>query len=219
MDLEDLRVAVYRWFAGAGRPPDIANLAAQFGCEPHTVRLGLRQLAKSRHVVLDDRDQILMAHPFSAVPLGFAVMGTRTLWWGGCAWDSFALPNLLPSEGDVLVCTRCPACSRPHAWNVGSQAPPAGDQVAHFLVPVQHMWDDVIHTCAHQRIFCTPECLAAWLDQTGQARGYLMDLATLWQLAQHWYDGRLDHGYTRRDPTTAADYLRGIGLTGPFWGL
>ena len=32
-----------------------------------------------------------MAHPFSTVPLGFSVMGNRTLWWGGCAWDSFAL--------------------------------------------------------------------------------------------------------------------------------
>ena len=43
---------------------------------------------------IDDQGQIVMAHPFSAVPLGFSVMGARTLWWGGCAWDSFALPLL-----------------------------------------------------------------------------------------------------------------------------
>ena len=59
-----------------------------------------------------------MAHPFSAVPLGFSVMGARTLWWGGCAWDSFALPHLLPGEDEVLVATRCPACGLPHAWSV-----------------------------------------------------------------------------------------------------
>jgi hypothetical protein len=31
--------------------------------------------------------------------------------------------------------------------------------------------------------------------------------------------GRLDRGYVRREPSQAAAYLRGVGLTGPFWGL
>jgi hypothetical protein len=48
-----------------------------------TVRAGLAELARARHLVLDQADQIVMAHPFSAVPLGFAVMGGQTLWWGG----------------------------------------------------------------------------------------------------------------------------------------
>jgi hypothetical protein len=160
-----------------------------------------------------------MAHPFSAVPLGFAVMGRQTLWWGGCAWDSFALPHLLPGEGEVLVSTRCPACSRPHAWNVGTQRPPDGDQVAHFLVPAAHMWDDVVHTCRHQRLFCSDDCVDAWCGQTGSTRGYVMDLHTLWRFAAHWYDGRLDRGYLRREPEAAKEYLRSVGLSGPFWGL
>jgi hypothetical protein len=33
----------------------------------------------------------------------------------------------------------------------------------------------------------------------------------------HWYDGRLDRGYVRREPSQAAAYLRGVGLAGPFW--
>jgi hypothetical protein len=81
------------------------------------------------------------------------------------------------------------------------------------------MWDDVVHTCGHQRIFCSPECVDRWLARTGRARGYVMDLATLWRLAARWYDGRLDRGYVRREPAAAADYLRGAGLSGPFWGL
>ena len=142
-----------------------------------------------------------MAHPL-AVPLGFSVMGARTLWWGGCAWDSFALPHLLPGEDEVLVATRCPACQRPHAWNVGSRRPPDGEQVAHFLVPAARMWDDVVHTCGHQRLFCS-ERLRRGLARGHRAtrRGYVMDLATLWRLAAHWYDGRLDRGYIRREPS------------------
>jgi hypothetical protein len=160
-----------------------------------------------------------MAHPFSAVPLGFSVMGTRTLWWGGCAWDSFALPHLLRGEGEVLVATLCPACGCPHAWNAGSASPPDGGQVAHFLVPAARMWDDVVHTCRHQRLFCSEDCVGQWLRATGSARSYVMDLATLWRLAAHWYDGRLDRGYIRRDPGQAKEYLRSVGLSGSFWGL
>ncbi|WP_435598237.1 organomercurial lyase [Streptomyces anulatus] len=160
-----------------------------------------------------------MAHPFASVPLGFSVMGTRTLWWGGCAWDSFALPHLLKDEPDVLVATRCPACDTPHAWVVGRQAPPKGDQVAHFLTPMSRAWDDVVHTCGNQRLFCSTDCVDTWLHRTGHERGYVMDLLTLWRFASDWYTGRLDAGYVRRDPAAAASYFAEVGLHGSFWGL
>ena len=162
---------------------------------------------------------IVMAHPFSSVPLGFSVMGRRTLWWGGCAWDSFALPHLLPDEPDVLVATRCPGCDAALAWVVGRDAPPAGGEVAHFLIPAARIWDDVVRSCGNQRLFCGEPCVAAWLDRTGNERGYVMDLATLWRLARGWYAGRLDRGYRRREPSEAQDYFRSVGLSGPFWGL
>jgi alkylmercury lyase-like protein len=219
MDSEDLRLAVYQAFAATGRAPDPGSLAAGLGAGMSEVTAGLSQLARDRHLALGDDGRIMMAHPFSAVPLGFSVMGAGTLWWGGCAWDSFALPHLLPGEEEVLVATRCPACGRAHAWNVGRDRPPDGDQVAHFLVPAARMWDDVVHTCGHQRLFCSGACVDAWLAATGAARGYVMDLGTLWRLAAHWYDGRLDRGYVRREPSQAASYLRGVGLSGPFWGL
>ena len=127
MDAEDLRLAVYRAFAETGRAPEPDELAAKLGTEAREVAAGLAGLARSRHLALGDQGQIVMAHPFSAVPLGFSVMGARTLWWGGCAWDSFALPHLLPSENEVLVATRCPACGRPHAWkDRGYLHPPLG---------------------------------------------------------------------------------------------
>ena len=119
VDVEDLRLAVYRTFAETGRAPQVGELARQLGTELRAVTAGLEELARARQLVLGDRGEIVMAHPFSAVPLGFSVMGERTLWWGGCAWDSFALPHLLPGQGEVLVATRCPACGRPLAWNVG----------------------------------------------------------------------------------------------------
>jgi hypothetical protein len=210
-DDEDLRLTIYRSFAATGRAPALAT--------NDDTRASLRRLADARHIVLDADDRIVMAHPFASIPLGFAVMGQRTLWWGGCAWDSFALPHLLRDDPEVLVSTTCPGCRAPHAWTVSRDAPPEGPQVAHFLVPVAHIWDDVVRTCGHQRLFCNEECVDHWLAATGNTKGYVMDLATLWRLARGWYAGRLERGYTRRDPSTAAAYFREVGLSGPFWGL
>ena len=218
MDLEDLRLAVYDRFR-RGELPRIAVLAANLSTTDDAVRSGLASLASERHVALGPDGEITMAHPFTAVPLGFSVMGREKLWWGGCAWDSFALPHLLPEEGPMVVATDCPACQRAHAWRVDDQAPPPGDQVAHFLKPAARMWDDVVETCGNQRIFCSEDCVAAWLARERKERGYVMDLPTLWRLAAGWYAGRLERGYVRREPSAAAEYFRSAGLAGPFWGL
>ena len=199
MDVEDVRLAIYTSFAETGRAPS--------GLPPSS----LRALAEARHVVLGDDGEIVMAHPFSAVPLGFSVMSSRTLYWGGCAWDSFALPHLLGE--DMLVATTCAACGRALSWVVGTEAPPEGEEAAHFLVPMARVWDDVVHACAHQRLCCSESCASSLPP------GYLMDLATLWRLASHWYDGRLSRGYVRRDPSSASEYFAAVGLHGPFWGL
>jgi hypothetical protein len=214
---EDVRVALYRGFAATGRCPTEEELRQAAGVDDVTAALA--RLADARHLALDGTGAVVMAHPFTTRNLGFSAMGRATLWWGGCAWDSFALPHLLPDEPEVLVATRCPGCGAPHALVVTRDAPPEGDQVAHFLVPMARCWDDVVHTCRHQRVFCGEPCVDRWLEANGHERGYVMDLTMLWRLAEHWYDGRLDHGYARREPTEAAAYFREVGLAGPFWGL
>ena len=217
--VEDVRLAIYEAFRRTGQPPSVQSLATTVGLTPDAVGEAIRALHDHRDIVLDANANIAMAHPFASIPLGFSVMGARTLWWGGCAWDSFAIPHLLPEESAVLVATTCPGCGRALSWVVTADEPPAGDEVAHFLTPVSRIWDDVIHSCGNQRLFCSDECVAQWLGVSGNARGYVMDLATLWRLAQGWYAGRLERGYARREPTAAAAYFASVGLSGPFWGL
>jgi hypothetical protein len=216
---ESVRLAVYRSFANTGRAPERQAIATLVGLDAATIDAEYRELAEARHLVLGSGGEIVLAHPFAARNFAFSVMGEHTLWWGGCAWDAFAIPNLVPGEPSTLVATVCPACGRPHAWTVTSNAPPNGDQVAHFLVPTAHIWDDVVHTCSHQRIFCNERCVEDWLKRTGNQRGSVFDLATLWRLASHWYDGRLESPYRRREPAEAHAYFRDVGLRGAFWGL
>ena len=89
LDPEDLRLAVYRDLARTGRAPTTTELASRLDLSAPKVRDGLRALAAARHIVLGADDRVLMAHPFATIPLGFSVMGRETLWWGGCAWDSW----------------------------------------------------------------------------------------------------------------------------------
>ena len=68
MDDEDLRLAIYQAFAATGRAPQHGALAAQLGASVQEVVAGLGELARGRHLALGDQGQIVMAHPFSAVP-------------------------------------------------------------------------------------------------------------------------------------------------------
>jgi hypothetical protein len=204
--IEDLRLCIYESLARTGRMPEAAVLRAIAGDQ---LAEALATLAAQRQLALE-HGEVALAHPFATRSFGFSVMSATTLWWGGCAWDAFAIPHLVGT--DALVATRCPTCARALAWVVDRTAPPHGEAVAHFLVPVARMWNDVIHTCENQRLYCSDACIPA-------GEGARLDLATLWRLASHWYDGRLQRGYQRREPAAARDYFRSVGLAGEFWGL
>jgi hypothetical protein len=214
---KEVRFRIYEGFAKYGAPPTPEDLARDTSLTISEIQTVLQELATTRNIVINEHYRILMAHPFSSIPLGFSVMGTSTLWWGGCAWDSFALPNLLSTE--VVVATTCLNCSQSHSWRVDPDTPPQGQQIAHFLIPTSRMWDDVIHTCGNQRIFCDELCLKKWLKNSGNDYGYSMDLETLWNLSRSWYEGRLNYEYERREPSAALDYFKSVGLRGEFWGI
>ena len=215
---ERARHALYTGLAETGTAPSVDSLALALGATTGEVASAMAELADAHHVVLE-AGEVVLAHPFATRSFRFSVMGPDTLLWGGCAWDAFAIPNLVPLAPSVLVATTCPACETAHAWTVTNQGPPAGGQVAHFLVPADRIWPDAAHACANQQIYCSEACVRHWLTRTGNPRGYVMTLETLWRLAEHWYDGRLDTPYQRREPALAADYFRSVGLSGPFWGL
>ncbi len=215
---ERVRLAIYTALAATGRLPSETELAERTGLSASEIAEATKELAASRHLVFGRDHEIVLAHPFATRSFAFSVMGSRTLWWGGCAWDAFAIPNLVPDEPSALVATTCPACGTTHSWTVTRNGPPEGTQVAHFLTPMADVWDDVVHTCENQRIFCDERCVNRWLEDTGNERGAVFDLATLWRLASEWYAGRLDTPYRRREPKEAHEYFANAGLVGPFWG-
>jgi hypothetical protein len=217
-DLSELRLYVHRELADHARTVTTADVAERFDVSEVAALAALRELHVAHLIVLDaTRERVVMAHPWAAEPMGFVVASSRQRWWGGCAWDSFAIPALVGER--CLVATHCPGCATPLALDVDPDGPPeaASEIVAHFLVPVRRIWDDVVFTCSHQMLFCDRDHVDAWLAATGRDRGAVLDLTTLWRLATGWYAGRLTPEYRRRTPAEAAEFFAGIGLVGDFW--
>ena len=120
--VERARRAIYDAFASQGHAPSRQQIRDLAEADEAQVNEAVAELAAQRHLVLDQSGHVVMAQPFTTVSLGFSVMGERNLWWGGCAWDSFAIPNLVKDEPSVLVATTCPAWG-PAGTAVASTAP------------------------------------------------------------------------------------------------
>ena len=210
MDTEDVRLAVYRSFAVTGRAPERGSLDER----------ALRALHEQRHVVLGADEQIVMAHPFSAVPLGFSVMGRATLWWGGCAWDSFALAHLLPDEPDVLVATRCPGCDAALAWVVGRDA--AAERRRGRALP-----DACRPHVGRRRAHVRPSTPVLRRGLRRRVAGAQRARARLRHGSRHALAPRprlvrragWSAAISVASPSEAREYFRSVGLSGPFWGL
>ncbi len=69
------------------------------------------------------------------------------------------------------------------------------------------------------RLFRSEEEIDAWCDRHGRARGAVVPVAQLEELARRWYGDRLDPGWRPRTRQASQRILDAVGLRGPFWAL
>ena len=137
-DLE-LRRLTYAKLVELGRPP----LAAELGRED--VVTGWRRLHEAHALVLDRAtDEILMAHPFSAVPTAYRVQADGRSWFANCAWDAFGICAALHADGTIE--TSCGDCGEALTVEVADEQPSDDKLLFHCLVPARHWWDDIAFT-------------------------------------------------------------------------
>ena len=78
--VERVRRAIYDTFASQGRVPGTQRIGELAAVGEAQVKGGVAELAAQRQLALDRSGNIVMAHPFTTLNLGFSVMGERTLW-------------------------------------------------------------------------------------------------------------------------------------------
>jgi Alkylmercury lyase len=142
-DLE-LRNLTYRLLVELGRAPLAAEVADAAGLARSEVAAVWRRLHDVHALVLDRKDEIHMANPFSAVPTPYLVEAAGRSWYGNCAWDAFGICAALHVDGRVD--TSCPDCGEAIAVEVRGERPSDESLVFHCLVPAAHWWDDVEFT-------------------------------------------------------------------------
>jgi len=141
----DLRLAVYNCILESGRVPLAAQVADRLSIAVEDVRAGFRRLQSVHAFALAPAsDEILMAHPFSAVPTPYVVRSGGLMFWANCAWDALAIPAMLGA--DATVDTRCADCGDPMQFTFSAGTLEAVTAVIHFAVPPRRFWDNVVFT-------------------------------------------------------------------------
>jgi hypothetical protein len=86
----------------------------------------------------------------------------------------------------------------------------------HLTVPVARFWDNVIFTCSTILPFRGQAEIDDWCARHRFARGAVVALPVLNELARAWYGDWLT-AWRRRSADEARALFARLGLTGPFW--
>ena len=140
--MTDIRLGVYNHILDTGRVPLVSELAARTSLATEAVAREFRRLQDIHAFALAPAsDEILMAHPFSAMPTSHVVHASGRNFWANCAWDAVAIPSMLGVEGTVE--SRCGDCGEGLIFTIGVAGPEPQDAVVHFVVPPRHFWRNV----------------------------------------------------------------------------
>jgi hypothetical protein len=139
-----LRLLIYELLLQLGRVPRKLELADALFCSNEELDDALRRLHERKWLVLQEDGEILMAHPFSAVPTPFVVHTESASWWGNCIWDALGIPTALGVSARIQ--TACGCCNDSLRLTVEQGALRDGEGVVHFAVPPKNWWDNIVHT-------------------------------------------------------------------------
>lgn len=140
----DVRRAVYETAMRSGRIPLAEEIASVLSVDRGEVVAAFGRLADAHILVLQrDRDEILMAMPFSAVPTPFLVESGGVRAYANCMWDALGIPAML--HADATIATSCHDCGTAATLVVeDEQVRDSG--FVHFALPVKRWWNNVVFT-------------------------------------------------------------------------
>jgi hypothetical protein len=143
MDAEVRRV-VYETAIRSGRIPLAEEIAGELAVSSGEIVDAFRRLAEAHVFVMQrNRDEILMAMPFSAVPTPFVVESAGARSYANCMWDALGISAML--HADAAIATSCPDCGTSATLTVANEEV-QDEGVVHFALPVRKWWNDVVFT-------------------------------------------------------------------------
>lgn len=141
---DEVRRVVYETAMRSGRIPLAAEIAGELSVDRGEVVEAFGRLSDAHILLLQrNRDEILMAMPFSAVPTPFVVESGRMRAYANCMWDALGIPAML--HADATITTSCHDCGTAATLTVADEQVNDGGFV-HFALPVKQWWNNVVFT-------------------------------------------------------------------------
>jgi len=199
-----------------GRAPAQDELAGRLGTSSAEIRESLLRLEANHGVVLHPGTIApWVIHPFSTTPTSFFVEGPRRGWWAPCVWCALGIAVLAPAPVRITTRSGGESASCTIAYDEG-RVSPAG-LVAHFPIPVARAWDNVHRHCACTLVFEDRVAIDAWCARHGIARGEVLALEKVAELARVWYGEHLAPEWRKPTASEARRRFESVGLTSPHW--
>jgi len=143
--LWEIRAFVYRHFADTARAPSVDETAARFALT-HKQAASAYEALRDYHAFFlnPGTHDILIANPFSGVETPFRVYLDGKTYFANCAWDSLGIPAALHTDAEIEAA--CSQSGQAISLQVRNGQISTSDVLAHFLVPFQYWYDDLVFT-------------------------------------------------------------------------
>jgi len=141
----DIRLYIYQVMVTTGQAPSVQTTAQQFNMSSEEARLAYHRLHNAHALFLHPyRDDIMMAHPLSAVETDYQVVVDEVALYANCAWDSLGIPAMLAKDAHITVTH--PTTRDIITYSIIDGELQSDEGYVHFLLPFTQWYDDLIHT-------------------------------------------------------------------------
>lgn len=202
----------------SGHAPDTRRLASLLSTSDDEIDASLRRLHENHGLLLHpDSTRIWVIHPFSLWPTAFWVSAEGRHWWGNCAWCSLGICALLDTYANIT--TTLGGEHEQTVIRIRRGEVLEGNLVVHFPLPVAKAWDNVIYFCGTVLVFQSEADVDKWCERHAIAKGAVVPIRQVWQLAKVWYGNHLNPEWVKWTAAEAQAIFESVGLTGEHWAI
>lgn len=208
-----IRQFITRTFLENGFVPTAEEISTDSNLNISETEVLLKSLADNKALVLHPHKcEVWLAHPFSASPNSFWVqsINSKRGWWSNCSWCAMGVASL--AREDVKLISRWGGEEETFSVEVKNGKLSQTDFVVHMALPVNQLWENVIHSCSLMLPFKSEADIDRWCEKHRIAKGAVISAEKCFELSSKWYGTYLNRDWNRKSPEEVKEFFASINL-------